>query len=370
MKVPLLDLHAQNDSIMKEIRAAMDAVFESHSYILGPAVRALEEDIEQALQAKHAIGCASGTDALILALLALDIGPGDEVITTPFTFFATAGAIHRTGAKPVFADIDPETFNLDPPQIEALITPATKAILPAHLFGQCSDMDSIMAIAQKHGLPVIEDNAQGIGSLYKGKKTGTIGDIGTLSFYPSKNLGAMGDAGMCLTDDDDLAEKLRRLRVHGDLGGYHHRWVGMNSRLDSLQAAALKVKLRYLEGWSEARRQNAEAYGELLRDIPQIKLPVIREGIVSIYNQYTMRVENRDGLLQYLRKNDIGCAVYYPVPLHLQECFAYLGYSKGQFPNAEKASEEVISIPVFSELTARQQAAVKEKIIDFYRTQG
>ncbi|MDD2683726.1 MAG: DegT/DnrJ/EryC1/StrS family aminotransferase, partial [Candidatus Cloacimonetes bacterium] len=260
MKVPMLDLNAQYEPLMADIRAALDKVFEEHHYIMGSQVKALEERVQEYLGIKHAIGCASGTDALVLAIKALGIGDGDEVITTPFTFFATASSIWRNHAKPIFVDIDPKTFNLDPQKIEAAITPRTKAIMPVHLFGQCSDMQAIMEIAKKHNLKVIEDNAQGIGSTWNGQMSCSFGDIGTLSFFPSKNLGAMGDAGMCLTNSDDLAAKLRQLRVHGENPKYYHKWVGLNSRLDTMQAAILLVKLEALAAWSDARRANAAFY--------------------------------------------------------------------------------------------------------------
>ncbi|OQX71883.1 MAG: transcriptional regulator [Candidatus Cloacimonas sp. 4484_275] len=318
-------------------------------------------------ESKHAIGCASGTDALVLALKALEIGKDDEVITTPFTFFATAGSIHRVGAKPVFVDIKADTFNIDPEKIEAAITEKTKAIMPVHLFGQPAEMDKIMEIARKHGLKVIEDNAQGIGARFEGKVAGTIGDIGTLSFFPSKNLGAMGDGGMCLTNNDELAAKLRQLRVHGENPKYFHKWVGLNSRLDTLQAAVLLQKLPHLENWSEARRKNAEYYYEKMKNIPAIQLPVIHKKAKTIYNQFTLIVENRDGLLSYLKENEIGCAIYYPKPLHIQECFSYLNYKEGDLPVAERLAKKVISIPIFSELTTEQQDYVISKIEEFYK---
>jgi len=304
---------------------------------------------------------------LVLALKALEIGKDDEVITTPFTFFATAGSIHRVGAKPVFVDIKADTFNIDPEKIEAAITEKTKAIMPVHLFGQPAEMDKIMEIARKHGLKVIEDNAQGIGARFEGKVAGTIGDIGTLSFFPSKNLGAMGDGGMCLTNNDELAAKLRQLRVHGENPKYFHKWVGLNSRLDTLQAAVLLQKLPHLENWSEARRKNAEYYYEKMKNIPAIQLPVIHKKAKTIYNQFTLIVENRDGLLSYLKENEIGCAIYYPKPLHIQECFSYLNYKEGDLPVAERLAKKVISIPIFSELTTEQQDYVISKIEEFYK---
>jgi len=367
MKVPLLDLFVQNDPLLPEIRKAIEEVFKTHYYILGPHVAKLEEEVAAYSGTKYAIGCASGTDALILALQALNIGEGDEVITTPFTFFASTSSITRLGAKSVFVDIKEDTFNLDPEKIEAAITPKTKAILPVHLFGQMAEMDKIMAIAEKHQLAVVEDAAQSIGSEYDGKKAGQYGDVGTLSFFPSKNLGAMGDGGMCLTNNENLAASLKQLRVHGESPKYYHKWVGLNSRLDSLQAAILSVKLKQLANWSEMRRKNADYYFEHLKDVPQIQLPAIHPKAKSIFNQFTLRAEKRDALLDYLRKNDIGCAVYYPLPLHVQECFAYLNHQKGDFPVSEKAAEQVISIPIYSELAEEQLAFVAETIRKFYQ---
>ncbi len=366
MKVPLLDLHAQYAPILDEIKDKLEEIYKIHYYIMGPQIRELETRMEEFNQVKHAVGCASGSDALVLALMALDIGPGDEVITTPFTFFATAGSVHRVGAKPVFVDILPDTFNIDPARIEAAITPNTKAIMPVHLFGQCCEMDRIMEIAKKHNLYVIEDNAQGIGAKYKGQIAGTIGDIGTLSFFPSKNLGAMGDAGMCLTQNDELGAKLRQMRVHGENPRYYHKWVGLNSRMDTMQAAVLTVKLKSLDKWSQQRRDNAAYYDEKLKAVPQVKTPVIRKDAETIYNQYTLVAENRDALLKRLQEYNIGCAIYYPLPLHLQECFEYLGYKKGDFPISEEIAEKVISIPIFSELTREAQDYVVKTIEEFY----
>jgi dTDP-4-amino-4,6-dideoxygalactose transaminase len=367
MKVPMLDLHAQYEPLMPEIRLAMEKVFSEHNYIMGHQVKELEEKIAAYLGIRHAVGCASGTDALVLAIKALGIGHGDEVITTPFTFFATASSIWRNGAVPRFVDIDPRTFNLDPGRIEAAITPKTKAIMPVHLFGQSCDMDSIMEIARRHGLRVIEDNAQGIGCTWNGRMSCSFGDIGTLSFFPSKNLGAMGDGGMCLTNDDELAARLRQLRVHGENPKYYHKWVGLNSRLDTLQAAILKVKLDALADWSESRRANAAYYNERLASVPQVQTPYIAPEAVTIYNQYTLLCERRDELLKYLQAREIGCAIYYPLPLHLQECFAGLGYAKGDLPVAEEISSKVLSIPVYPELTDAQKLFVFDAIRDFYR---
>jgi len=367
MKVPMLDLNAQYAPVMDDIRSEIEKVFATHAYKLGPQVKEFEEKMQKFCNVKHAIGCASGTDAIVLALLALDIGEGDEVITTPFTFFATAGTIHRVGAIPVFVDVKRDTFNIDPDMIEAAITPKTKAIIAVHLFGQPAEMNKIMDVAKKHNLKVIEDNAQGIGAKFDGKTAGTIADIGTLSFFPSKNLGAMGDAGMCLTNDDELSERLFQLRQHGENPQYYHKWVGLNSRLDTIQAAALLVKLRSLSGWSEARRKNADYYYQNLQDIIQIKLPVIHKKAESIFSQFTLIAENRDELLIYLRSKDIGCAVYYPLPLHMQECFSYLNHKVGDFPITEQLAEKVISIPVYSEISQEQQDFVISTIKEFYQ---
>jgi dTDP-4-amino-4,6-dideoxygalactose transaminase len=366
MKVPLLDLHAQYEPCLPKIKIAIDEVLQNHHYIMGPQVKAFEEKMADYLGIKHAIGCANGTDALVLAIKALGIGYEDEVITTPFTFFATASSIWRNHAKPVFVDIDPQTFNLNPALIEAAITPKTKAIMPVHLFGQPCDMDAIMAIAKKHNLYVIEDNAQGIGSKWDGKTTCSIGDIGTLSFFPSKNLGAMGDAGMCLTNSDDFAAKLKQLRVHGENPKYYHKWVGLNSRLDTMQAAILSIKLDYLAGWSAARRKNAEYFYQHLADVPQIKLPYIHPKAETIYNQFTIVAENRAELMKYLSEHDIGNAIYYPLPLHLQECFASLGGKIGDCPVSEALAEKVVSIPVYSELSTAQLDYVIATIKKFY----
>jgi len=366
MNVPLLDLHAQNDPILNDIKSNLDKVFATHKYILGPQLDELEEQISDFCGTRHAIGCASGTDALLLALMALGIKDGDEVITPSFTFFSTASCIHRIGAKPVFADINPETFNIDPDEIEKAITPRTKAIIVVHLFGQAAEMDVIMTLARKHDLKVIEDNAQGIGGKFKGKIAGSMGDVGSLSFFPSKNLGAMGDAGMCITNDEDIYKKIKLLRHHGENPKYIHRWVGLNSRLDTIQAAVLLAKLPHLGNWSLKRRENAEYYFRELKNVPEIILPIIHPDAESIFNQFTLRAIRRDELMQYLKDHDIGCAVYYPKPLHIQDCFAYLGYEKDQLPNSEKASREVISIPIYSELTRAQQEYVANTIKEFY----
>ena len=366
MKVPLLDLKAQYDDILDEIRTAIEKVFSSHRYILGPEVAEIEAEVAKYCKAKRAIGCASGTDALVLALKAIDIQPEDEVITTPFTFFATAGSIHRVDGKPVFVDIDPRTFNIDPDKIEAAITEKTRAIIPVHLFGQTCEMDKIRQIADKYDLKIIEDTAQAIGAKFQGKAAGYFGDIATLSFFPSKNLGAMGDSGMCITDDDELAEIITMLRTHGEHPKYIHKWVGLNSRLDTLQAAVLLVKLPYLDKWTKQRQENAQFYYENMADIKGIELPYIHPDAESIFNQFTLKAERRDELLEFLRKNDVGCNIYYPKSLHLQECFAYLNYKEGDFPVSEAVTEQVISLPIYSELSREQQDYVISKVREFY----
>jgi len=356
-KIPLLDLNAQYDGIEDDIFAAFKEVFKSKQFIMGPKVVALEEEIANYCQAKHAIGVSSGTDALVLSLMALGIGAGDEVITTPFTFFATAGSIARVGAKPVFIDIDPITYNINTDLIEAAITKNTKAIMPVHLFGQMADMDPIMKLAKQYDLFVIEDGAQAIGSEYKGKRAGSVGDLGCFSFFPSKNLGACGDGGIITTNDDDLAEKCRIMRVHGSKPKYYHHVVGGNFRLDPLQAAILLVKLPYLESQHEGRQKNADYYNNNLNS--HVVTPQIGEALGTnsrmIYNQYTLRVKNRDAFQTHLTEFQIGNVIYYPVPLHLQACFKELGYKEGDCPVAEKAANEVVSIPIYPELTQEQR---------------
>ncbi|MBN2461253.1 MAG: DegT/DnrJ/EryC1/StrS family aminotransferase [Candidatus Cloacimonetes bacterium] len=367
MQVPLLDLYAQYANILGEIRQGLEELFSTHRYILGPQVEELEEKIAAYSRARYGIGCASGTDALLLALQALQIKEDDEVITTAFTFFATASCIHRVGAKPVFVDINPRTFNIDPDKIEPAITERTRAIIAVHLFGQPAEMDRILHLAQKYDLKVIEDNAQSIGSKYQGKTVGALGDIGTLSFFPSKNLGAMGDAGMCITNDKDLADSIRLLRHHGENPKYFHKRVGLNSRLDTIQATILLVKLPYLEKWNADRIKNARYYYKELADLEQIILPEIHPQAFSIFNQFTIRVKERDKLFEYLQKRGVGCAIYYPQPLHIQECFSYLGYKKGDLPLSEEASLQVLSIPIYSELTDIQKDYVVRTIRNFYR---
>ncbi len=369
MKVPLLDLRAQHQTIRAEVMAAVERVFENQTFVLGEEVSAFEKAAAEYCRVKHAIGCASGSDALLLALMAYDIGPGDEVITVPFTFFATAGAIARTGARPVFVDINAGDFNVNVAQLEAAITPRTKAVMPVHLFGQCAAMDAINEIARRHNLPVIEDAAQAIGSEINGRRAGTLGEIGCFSFFPSKNLGGAGDGGLLTTNNDELADKLLMLRVHGSKVKYFHRYVGINSRLDALQAAVLNVKLKHLDEWTAARQRNAERYNKLFADaaLEEVTTPAAHPGHRHIYNQYTIRCARRDELMEYLKEQGIGTEIYYPVPLHLQECFAYLGGRAGTLPVSEQTALECLSLPVYPELTAEMQQYVVERIAEFYR---
>ncbi|MGA0242446.1 MAG: DegT/DnrJ/EryC1/StrS family aminotransferase [Candidatus Marinamargulisbacteria bacterium] len=365
-KVPLLDLQAQYEPIKHDVLQAMTDVFNSKQFIQGPKVTELEAMITDYCQVKHAIGVSSGTDALIVSLMALGIGPGDEVITTPFTFFATGGSIHRVGATPVFVDIDPVTYNLDVTQIESKLTQKTKAIMPVHLFGQVADMAPIMALAKAHNLAVIEDAAQAIGAKQtidgQTHHAGTMGTVGCFSFFPSKNLGCCGDGGMVITNDDALGEKIRLFRTHGAQKKYFHDFVGGNFRLDPLQAAVLAVKLPHLNNQHDGRRRNADHYNEALTTVTT---PVESDNNWMIYNQYTIRTPRRDALMDHLNEHNIGNAIYYPLPLHLQNCFDYLGYSAGDFPEAEAAAKEVVSIPVYSELTSAQLAYVVNVINRF-----
>jgi len=362
MKVPLLDLKAQYAGIRDRVRPVVDAVMESQYFILGPEVEAFEKELAAYTGARHAIACASGTDAILLALMALGVGPGDEVITTPFTFFATAGCVSRVGATPVFVDIEPDTFNIAPTLIRKAITPRTKAILPVHLFGQCADMDPILAAAGD--IPVIEDAAQALSAEYKGKKAGTLGRVACFSFFPSKNLGAFGDGGALTTNDPALAEKLTCLRTHGARQKYYHDEIGINSRLDALQAAVLRVKLPYLDTWSDQRAANARRYDELLAGA-NVVTPVAKPYARHVFNQYTIRAANRDGLQKHLAAHDIGNAIYYPVPLHLQRCYAALGYREGSLPEAERAAREVLSIPIYPELSDQMARYVAATIREF-----
>jgi dTDP-4-amino-4,6-dideoxygalactose transaminase len=351
--IPLVDLRAQYHSIKDEIDKAVSQVIESGQFILGPNVKALEEEIAAYCGTDHAVGVGSGTEALHLSLLALGIGAGDEVITTPFTFFATSEAISQTGANPVFVDIDPITYNINPSQIEEKIGSKTVAILPVHLYGQPADMEEILAIARRNDLLVVEDCAQAIGAEYRGRKVGSLGDAGCLSFFPSKNLGGYGDGGMVVTDNAETAEKLRMLRTHGSLRKYYHSLLGFNSRLDEIQAAVLRVKLKYIDQWNGARQGKADIYNRLLAELPLAR-PAISPERTHVYNQYTIRVIERDLLQKTLGRNGISTAIYYPLPLHLQMVYENLGYSVGSLPGSERGSREVLSLPMYPELEDSQ----------------
>ncbi|MGB7931986.1 MAG: DegT/DnrJ/EryC1/StrS family aminotransferase [Gammaproteobacteria bacterium] len=385
--VPLLDLKAQYEPIAAEIQAALNEVCESQYFILGPKVQELEENISDYSKCQHGVGVSSGSDALLLALMTLDVGLGDEVITTPYTFFATAGCIARVGARPIFCDIDPITYNLDPQAVRAtiaaqcemsndgLINKATggrvKAMIPVHLYGQMADMEALMVIAKEYNLLVVEDAAQAIGAEdNQGRRAGSIGDIGCLSFFPSKNLGAFGDGGMCTSNDAELDQRMRILRAHGSRPKYYHALIGGNFRLDALHAAVLSVKLPYLDGWTAARQDNARRYNELFTASPiatQIATPRETTGYRHIYNQYVVRVPRRDELRSYLAGHKIGNEVYYPVPLHLQKCFDYLGYQEGSCPESERAAAETIAVPIYPELTETQQRSVVNAFVAFYQ---
>ena len=350
---------------------AVERVLASQQFILGPEVGALENEIARYSGARFAVGCASGSDALLLALMALGVQEHDEVITTPYSFFATASAVTRLGARPVFVDIDPQTFNLDTALVEEAITERTRAILPVHLYGQLAETAALIEIAERHDLPVIEDAAQAIGATEFDRAAGSLGSMGCFSFYPTKNLGAAGDAGMLTTNDERLAERLRTLRAHGAEQRYFHKEVGINSRLDSLQAAVLRVKLPHLDEWSEARRANAARYRRLFTDAglaEEVRLPFERESVRHIYNQFVIRVdaERRDALREHLKREGVGTEVYYPVPLHLQECFGFLGYKTGDFPESEKAARETLALPIYPQLTAEQQEYVVDSILSFF----
>lgn len=371
MAVPLLDLKAQHATIREEVVAAIMPVVDGQTFILGEPVERLERDVATLSNATHAIGCANGTDAILLALRALGVGRGDAVVTTPFTFFATAGAVHNVGARPVFADIEPGTFNLSTEAAADAVrrAPDTKAVIAVDLFGQMAPIDAL-ANALPDGMPIVEDAAQSIGARRKVKgqwvRAGEIATIGTFSFFPSKNLGGYGDGGMMVTQSDELDASLRRLRTHGSVKTYYHDEVGYNSRLDALQAVVLSAKLPHLEAWSAARRRNAQAYDAAFADLDGVRTPVIDPANESIYNQYTLRAERRDALQEFLRGRGIGNSVYYPLPLHLQPCFSYLGYHEGDFPESERAAKEVISLPVYPELTDSQRDEVITAVRAFY----
>ena len=374
MKVPQLDLVVQYKSIKNEIDTAILDVLEKGHFIMGENVKKIEESIASFVGVKHAIGVASGTDALLISLMAIGIKPGDEVITTPFTFFATAGSIARLYAKPIFVDIDPKTYNIDVSKLEEMLkkrySPKMKAIIPVHLYGQCADMDPIIELAKKYNLKVIEDAAQSLGATYKDKQSGSMGDFGAFSFFPTKNLGAYGDGGMIVTNDDELAERARILRVHGAKPKYYHSVVGLNSRLDEIQAAVLNVKFKYLPKWIEQKRKVAEIYNKLFaKDLSgRVVTPYEAPYNYHTYHQYTIRVgaDKRDNLRAYLKEQGIGTSVYYPLPLHLQKCFDYLGYKEGDFPESEKASKEVLSLPMYPEISNEKVKFVYAVIYKFY----
>ncbi|HON65596.1 MAG TPA: DegT/DnrJ/EryC1/StrS family aminotransferase [Phycisphaerae bacterium] len=366
MKVPLLDLAAQAKSVEADVKKAVLAVLDSQRYVLGPEVEALEGEIAAYCGAKHGVAVRNGSDALVMSLMALGIGPGDEVIVPTFTFFATAGSVARVGAKPVMVDVLPDTFNIDPDATAAAVTARTKAIIPVHLYGQCADMDRLMAIASRHGLAVIEDAAQAIGAKRHDRGVASYGTLATLSFYPTKNLSAVGEGGMILTNDGELAARLRCFRNHGQTGTYEHAWIGGNFRLDGIQGAALRVKLRKLPDWNEGRRKNAERYDAGLKDT-DVVTPVAEACSYHVYHQYTIRSPRRDALREHLKAAEIDTGVYYPLPLHLQPCFAYLGYQQGAMPVAERLSTEVLSLPIYPEMSREQQDHVIETIRSFSR---
>ncbi len=370
MHVPLLDLRAQYDAIRDEIEPSVREVFESQQFILGPKVKKFEDEVAQYCGAGRAVGCASGTDALLLALMALGTGPGDEVITTPYTFFATGGSIARLGARIVFIDIRSDTYNMNSDLLENAITERTKAVIPVHLFGLVAEMDRINEICGSRGIPVIEDAAQAIGATAPFGKAGSIGTMGCFSFFPSKNLGGAGDGGMVVTNDNTLADKLSILNIHGSKPKYYHKLVGINSRLDALQAVVLQVKLRYLDSWSVARRTNALRYNRLFAERGLegiVSTPVIPDGYGHIFNQYVIRAKDRDAMKDYLGHRDIGTEIYYPVPLHLQECFVGLGYREGDMPESEEAAKTTLALPIYPELSEEMQDYVVDTITAFSR---
>ncbi|HEY8506499.1 MAG TPA: DegT/DnrJ/EryC1/StrS family aminotransferase [Gemmataceae bacterium] len=373
--VPLCDLGIQYQGLRDELLAAAARVLDSGQVILGPEVAALEEEVAAWCGAAHAVACSSGSDALSLALAALEIGPGDEVILPPFTFFATAGAVLRCGATPVFADIEPATFNIDPQKVEAAVSPRTRAVIPVHLFGQCADMEPLWRLAERHGLALIEDAAQAFGAEYQGRRAGTLGAIGCFSFYPSKNLAAYGDAGMITTDDADLARRVRALRVHGMEPKYYHKYAGWNARMDAVQAAMLRVKLPHVGGWLEGRRAAAGRYDALIEAEELtgfLRRPAALPGRRHVYNQYVVRVPaaHRDALAEHLRREGIGCEIYYPLPLHAQECLRHLGHAPGDFPVSEAAARTVLALPMFPEITEDQQLRVLGACADFARSRA
>ncbi len=370
MHVPLLDLKTQFQSLRAEIMVEIQAVCDEQGFVLGPRVVAFEESVARYIGSRYAIGCASGSDALLLSLMAMGVKAGDEVITIPFTFFATASTVSRLGAKPVFVDIQSDSFNIDPALIERAITPRTKALIPVHLFGQCADMAAINQIAKRNNIFVIEDACQAIGAAQQGTRAGVLGDTGCFSFFPSKNLGGFGDGGLITTNDKALADSMAMLRVHGSQVRYLHEAIGFNSRLDALQAAILQIKLKYLDQWTEGRRRNAERYRQLFAQAKltdRVLLPPTVPGNFHVYNQFTVRAPKRDELRTFLKEKGVGTEVYYPLPMHLQNCYRDLGHQKGSFPLSEQAAEEVMSIPIFPELTEVQQSYVVEMMVEFYR---
>jgi dTDP-4-amino-4,6-dideoxygalactose transaminase len=368
--IPMLDLKAQYAQVKTEVEAALARVIASQHFINGPDVEAMEAEVAAYCQTRHCIGVSSGSDALLVALMALEVGPGDEVLTTPYTFFATAGAIARLGARPVFVDIDPVTFNIDPRALAARVTPRTRAIIPVHLFGQCADMDPILEVAFRHHLPVIEDAAQAIGAEYKGRRAGSMGTISCFSFFPSKNLGALGDGGAVTTNDTALYEKIKLLRGHGSNPKYYHKIIGGNFRLDTIHAAVLRVKLKYLDGWTHGRQQGAAYYTEAFTRLGLEGGAAVTPRAVQnrhIFNQYVVRFEERAGVQDYLKQHKIGTEIYYPLPMHLQECFAYLGHRLGDFPESERAAQTTLALPMFPELTHTQRERVVRTAAEFYQ---
>lgn len=369
--VPLLDLHLQYRSIKQEILETLEKLLDSQRFVLGPEVESFEKEISEYCGVPHAVGVSSGTDALIISMMALGIGPGDEVITTPYTFFGTVGSIFRLGAKPIFVDIEETSFNLDPNLIEAAISPKTRAIIPVHLYGQCADMKSIPSLARQYQIKVIEDAAQSIGAEFEGKRAGAIGDMGCFSFYPAKNLGAFGDGGLVTVQDSETAERLKMLRDHGASEKYYHSMVGGNFRLDAIQAAILRIKLRLLDDWTKSRQENARDYNDRFMASglvdKELVLPVVSANR-HVFNQYVIRARDRNDLRTFLREKHIGCEIYYPLPLHMQKCFEHIGGKPGDFPRAEKAAKESLALPVFPELSEGQRARVVEVITDFYKS--
>ena len=369
MNVPLLDLQAQYASLRVEMRPAIERVLESQRFVLGDEVRRLESSVAAYCQAKHAVGCASGSDALLLALMALDIKAGDEVVTTPFSFFATGSCIARLGARPVFVDVDRATYNIDVSQVADAITSRTRAIIPVHIYGQCAEMDPLLALGERHGIPIVEDAAQAIGATERGRRAGSMGAVGCFSFYPTKNLGGAGDGGIVTTNDEQLDQRLRRLRTHGGITEYMHTEVGINSRLDELQAAVLNVKLPHLDEWSDGRAQRAAVYSQLISEADlsfEVTTPFVRPDCRHIFHQYVIRVPRyRDALMEHLKQRGVGTKVYYPIPLHLQDCFSYLGYKEGAFPEAERAATETFALPAYPEVSEAQQAYVVDSIKSF-----